>query len=247
MAKTGIVNWEEVDSPRTGSSSTGQNDRPKPTFLRLKANEQYVIRPLAKPMEVWKYFTQLNGGTRSAIVEDAEQCPVAKSHPDLEAKQKFAINVIDRSDGELKVLEAPPSVFWGMRDWAKMTKKKPGGSDVGGDFCISVQLPPGKNRMQTKYSIQFIEPTPLTDEEKKMAMEDPGLWDLEKVYKPHTPEEIERLLFGTVTDNPESSSDGESKADDDVFENENKAQVQSEPEAEPKTEAVVAKDEDLAW
>ena len=210
---TGIVDWKEVDPPKAASG-----DKRQIVFKRLTSGQSHVVRPVHKPMAVYKYYVNEGGKTKSAIVADPEVCPVREKHPDLKPSLRYAINVIDREDGELKVLEGPPTVFRAFRKWYEKTSKAPGG-EKGGDFGIDVE---GKG-LKTKYDCQFVESTPFTEEELNMIKKDPGLYKLPDIYKPHSPEDIERILFSDDTgDNRnsgenKSSSKSDSSGNDDLF------------------------------
>ena len=215
MSKTTEVSWEDVESPALQASAGG--DSKKTVYLRLPPGSAgnpnvYTVRPVAKVMAIYRYFKENKGKNRSVIVDDPESCPVRERHSELEPKLRYAINVIDRADGEIKVLEAPPSVFKGFKEWYKRTKKAPGG-EKGGDFSISVELPQNGDKRQTKYSCMYLDPTPFTEDEIK-RFQSGGLYNLNDVYKPNASKQIEEILFG---DNPDEayrtgtgSSSGES-------------------------------------
>jgi len=216
---TGIVDWKEIDPPKQFSG-----DKRQVVYKRLTSGQSHRVRPVHKPMAVWKYYVSEGGKTKSVIVADPEVCPVLEKHPDLKPSLRYAINVIDREDGELKVLEGPPTVFRAFRKWYEKTSKPPGG-EKGGDFGIDVE---GKG-LQTKYDCQFIEAAPFTEEEMNMIQKDPGLYKLPDIYKPHSPEEIERILFSddsgdnsnrSDSNRTDTSSKPESSGNDDLFDEE---------------------------
>lgn len=220
MSKTGIVDWAEIDPPQ--SSSGGGENSGGVKYLRLEPGKSYIVRPVHKPMAVYKYFNNLNGKFRFAVVGDPENCPVRRDHQDLEPTLKYAINVIDRADGEIKVLEAPPSVFRGFRKWHEKTSKNPG-SETGGDFGIDVEIPKGATKRQTRYDCQFVEPTPFSADEMKLIKGEVdgkhGLYNLPEIYKPMDSEKIEKMLFdenfGSKED--DSGSSGGGGDDKDLF------------------------------
>jgi len=182
---TGIVDWKQVDLPR------GSGDGSQVIFKKLESGKSHRIRPVHKPMEIYKYYVSGEKRTRSAIVKDPDKCLVRENHPDLKPSLRYAINVIDREDEQLKVMEGPPTVFRAFRKWFEATGKAPGG-EKGGDWVIDVE---GKG-LQTRYTCQFVESTEFTEEEIKKIDKGKGLWELPKIYAPHSPEDIERLLYG---------------------------------------------------
>lgn len=184
---TGIVNWDQVEPSRGGDGEKQQVD-----YKTLESGgKPNRIRPVYKPMLVYKYYVQDDKRTRSAIVADPDTCSVKEKHADLKPSLRYAINILDRDDGDkLKVYEGPPTVFRALRQWFEATGKTPGG-EKGGDFVISKE---GKG-LQTRYTCQFVEPTPFTEEQIEM-IKSKKIYDLPKIYAPHPPDVIEKLLYG---------------------------------------------------
>lgn len=190
----GLVDWQDVD-PKP--QSAGDN---KDKYLRLEAGKKYRIRPCGKPLQIHRYYvTDATGKTRSAITEDPKTCIIKQKYPNEEAKPRYAINVIDRADGKIKILEAPPSVFRPMKEWAEATSKDPGGID-GADFAVSVEVPNGDKR-RTIYKTMALVPTILSEEEVTYVKGNKH--KLPEIYKPTPQDKIESVLFG-----PSPSSGG---------------------------------------
>jgi len=227
---TELVSWDDVvGGDKSGNISGGGG---KGIFLKLQAGRTYRVRPVGKPIEIWKYFSNKDGQNRSAITADPESCPVRQKY-NLEPKRKYAINVIDREDSRLKVMEGPISVFTGFKDWYVASKKNPGGKD-GGDFNIKIVLPPNGDKKKTKYIVTFIEPCPFTAEEKTM-IDEQGLHKLEVIFKPDDAETIEKKLFGKIE--PKSETVGEGFVV--------KSQPAQQPEATQTTKAKVSESLDF--
>ena len=107
----------------------------KPMYLWLKSGNKYRIRPLLLPIEFYKYFNRKDGRARFAICDDPATCPVAAKHTELQKpSSRYAIYVIDRSDQQVKIMEAPRSVFSPMRQRYETNGKKPGGGADGSDW-----------------------------------------------------------------------------------------------------------------
>ena len=190
MAK-GFLSWGDVALERKGKGSSGKDE-----YLWLKSGNKYKVRTVHKAVHFWKYFHRDDQGRlRTAITEDPRTCPIAATHPGLaeKASERYAIYVIDRSDQQVKIMEAPRSVFSPMRQRYETNGKKPGGGADGSDWEIQV-VGAGIN---TRYTTIYIEDTPLTkDEITKLKVELDGDKDkLKKIYAVHTPEEIEKRLF----------------------------------------------------
>lgn len=186
----GLVDWTKVDPKPEGNGSSN-----KDIYLRLEAGKKYRIRPVGKPMEVNRYYVPdaATGKTRSAITADPKTCIIRQKYPNIQPKLRYAVNVIDRADGKIKVLEAPPSIFRSMRQWAEATGKDPGGSE-GADFSISVEIPAGADKRRTTYPTAALVPTPFTEDE--LAMIRSSGHKLSKIYEPTPRDKIESILFG---------------------------------------------------
>lgn len=184
----GLVDWNNVDpKPQTAGNN-------KDNYLRLEAGKKYRIRPCGKPLEVNRYYIpDATGKTRSAITEDPKTCIIHQKYPTQTAKLRYAIKVIDRADNKVKILEAPPSVFRPMREWAEATGKDPGGID-GADFAITVEVPSGGDKRRTVYKTMALVPTMLSEEEVTMVKGSQP--KLAEIYKATPQDKIEAVLFG---------------------------------------------------
>lgn len=183
------VSWDSIKK-----SSEGNKDFPE--YLKLASGQTYKIRPLFSPVTFFKYFVKdSKGNARQAICADPNTCPVKDRHPDLEkAKRRFAVYVIDRADGKVKILESGVTVFRPFGERLELTGKNPGGGKDGSDWYIKVE----GSKMQTKYSVGYLKDTPLTESEIALVKEalDGDKEKLQKLYKADTPQEIEKKLFG---------------------------------------------------
>jgi hypothetical protein len=172
-----IINWNEFDNSK--KSKSGEEIR----RLRLESGKTYKVRFVGPPIQYLKYFV----AGRSAICADKESCPVRAKY-NIEPSTRYAINVIDREDGQLKILECPPTVLNPVATWMRGTNQDPGGKN-GPDFFIQVK---GKAKM-TRYEVSALQVTPLTEDEKEYVRD--NIYDLEKIYKATDPDEIENRLF----------------------------------------------------
>lgn len=190
----GVIDWGDF-TPNSGNKRNGD----KLSFLWLKSGNTYRVRPVAKPVIFYKYFYRKDGKLRTAICEDPNSCPVKVAHPELEIpNERFAILVIDRADGELKVMEFPKSVFMSIKAWNEATGQNPGG-EQGVDWAIQIT---GQGKTNTKYTVTATKITPFSNEEKEMIIKviknkdgTPSNY-LENMFKAHTTEQIEKRLFG---------------------------------------------------
>ena len=204
--KNGYVDWNDISGEKTKSASA------ETTFLWLTKTGKYTIRPIHKCIPVFKYFHQDSKGQwRNAVCEDPDTCTMRQKHPELNAPtEKYAIYVIDRADGKIKVLEAPKSVFVPFKKRFEATGKEPGHSKDGSDWIVEVE----GSGQKKKYSSIYLEDTPLTtDEKEKIETEWQGdKQKLRKIYKAHTEEEIEKRLFGEWESKPSELKNDENKS-----------------------------------
>ncbi len=101
--------------------------------------------------------------------------------------------MIDRADGEVKVLEAPAGVFRDFRNFYNANGIDPGGND-GVDFMIEVK---GEGLM-TRYVVSYkVKPAPFTaDEKKKITFARENGYVLDEIFKATPVDKIESVLFG---------------------------------------------------
>jgi len=185
----GVVDWTSI-SNNDKSNSNGV------AYIRLETGKSYRIRPVGKPYRIYQYFIERNAdqgkGFAKAYTEDADNCVVFKKTGE-KARERFAVNVIDRSDGKLKVLEGAVTIFKQMAVWSKSTGLDPGTKD-GGDFAITVECP-GNIKKNTRYQCQFLSPVAFTKDETDMIKKQ-GLYKLDEIFKPTPQSEIMQKLFG---------------------------------------------------
>jgi len=228
----GYLEWSDI--PENESKSTQK----KHEYLWLKSGKKYRVRPVHYAVPLFKYFHRdAKGMLRTALCPDPDKCEVALAHPELKKpSRRYAIYVIDREDGKLKIMEGPKSVFLPLKKRFEATGKNPGGSDTGGDWQIEIT---GKGQKNTTYSVVFLEDTPLSGEEKQLVkevMEDEKRL-FKNIYKVNTPEEIEKRLFGEY-----ENKDNDSKSSTAFIENNN-----SQDDSSPTDSSPPADSEDFNW
>jgi hypothetical protein len=189
-----IVDWGNIPSGGRNNSGAkgggGMNDK----FLKLSQGD-FRIRPVGKPVQFHAYYIQNPTNPKSfirAFTENPDDCVIRRKH-NIEPKLRYAMNVIDRKDGKLKVMEAPASVFERIQEWGRVAQQDPGKTG-GADFAIKVTLPPDGDRRRTNYETTPIMQSPFTVEEQEMIKR-VGLHNLEEIFKPTPQNEIEAKLF----------------------------------------------------
>ena len=85
------VSWGDID----------KKPEPKYPFLRLSRDSEFKVRLLGLPIQVRKAYIN----TQSYILDDNQD--TGNIRPTL----RFAVNIIDRADGKIKIMEAPAQVF----------------------------------------------------------------------------------------------------------------------------------------
>ncbi len=195
------VEWGDLvsGSKNLGRSGSGGKDD---KFLKLEGGKQYVIRPVHKAYVFYAYYIQDAKNSkkfRRAITEDPDNCVVKAKHG-VDAKRRFAVNVFDRADGKLKIMEAPNSVFEAIARWGKAAKTDPGGRN-GADFMIDVVIPSDGDKRRTEYKVTPVGPVSLTKEEIEFITTH-KVYDLPEIFKPTPQSEIENKLFGEESDSP---------------------------------------------
>lgn len=178
-----------------GSKQSNGDDKRLP-FLYLKEGK-YTVRLLKKPVVVGKYFAKNKDGKTVVIVisdKNINDCPLQKKYPERlknKASLRYGVKVIDRSDGKIKVMEFPYTVFKYICEYSNHHEVDPGAKD-GADFTISVNP---KAKGTDRYTVMFDGMSTLTNDEIKMYKETEDV-SLENIYKIDTPEEVEKKLFG---------------------------------------------------
>jgi hypothetical protein len=196
----GLINWDQVDNsaknkPRNSKGGSYQNDK----ILKLAAGHTYRVRPVGGPIQFYAYYVANPSDpkrTNRAITADPVNCIIRQKY-NVEAKLRYAVNVIDREDGKLKIMEAPPSVFEVIKQWSKATGFNPGSKD-GADFTIAVNLPAGGEKKRTEYTTTPLIQVPFTASEIEMLKKQ-GLYDLEENFKATPQDEIEAKLYPNST------------------------------------------------
>lgn len=105
-------------------------------------------------------------------------------------RETYAIHVLDRRDGIIKILEKGNSIFKHLGKYKKLTNVDPSGKTAP-DFIISVEWP-GGNKMQAKYTVT---PMPTSSELTAGEIDNfkKNLVKLDEMYKSTSLEKIAEL------------------------------------------------------
>jgi len=200
LAESG--NWDEdfkVDEngKRAGASSSN-GTQGKAQYVKWDKTGDYTIRLVGPHIKCRKHFKPY-----IAIVQDDEKGIDPAWQAGFFPQQRFAINVIDRADGKLKILEKPWSVFEHFANYKSIFKKDPAaikgvaGADYDGpNFLVKVTIPMGPdgkpNLLKTEYAVVHLEAAPLTAEERQM-IKTQKLWPIKEIYKSTSAEKMKEM------------------------------------------------------
>lgn len=172
----------EIDWNSLGGMKEGGNRR-KTNFLKFESGKMYTIRPVGKAYQFYKFFHRTPDGPRSVCVEidDVNKASAILSEhfgTEIKPQHRFAVNVIDREDNLIKIMECGMTVFKPFAVWSKGNNTHIGGKGAG-DWIVQVEGD-GLNR---KYACSYLRPSPLSDDEIKRLKEGGEMYNIREIYK----------------------------------------------------------------
>ena len=182
----------KVDWGSIGSGDKEQR-KSKLQFIKFESGKGKTFRPIGGAVEFTKFF--VNG---RAVVVDSPYADEASARMEAQSGQKhpprtrFAINVIDREDGQIRILEGGPSIFKHFANWSKLNQGAPPGGRAGMDWSV---MPEGEG-LNREYSTMPICPAPLSQDEIKLANETKEKYTLTDVFAGCSMEEVVDKAFG---------------------------------------------------
>ena len=157
-----VGNWDS-DFPPDNKGGDGKKAGRIP-FMKFDKPGNYTIRLIGnhvKFLQHWQPFTERV--ITHPDYKDEDPAWQAKFYP----RVNFAIHIIDRADGKLKILSKGRSLFKQFASYKVVNDINPAGKD-GPDWVITVEWPNG-NKMQAKYGATAkAKPSPFTAEEIEM-------------------------------------------------------------------------------
>ncbi|KKN30386.1 hypothetical protein LCGC14_0834590 [marine sediment metagenome] len=186
-------------------NNVGGKDREKTRFVKFTDGKTVNCRPIGTVVEFIKFFIKSPNGNRSICVElaDADQAATVLSQhsgQQYTPQHRYAMNVLNREDGQIYVLEVGSSIFKHFANWATAAKQQPG-SNAGGDWSIYAE----GNGKQRRYTTTFIKNTPVVEAERKTIKEAGGVYTLkgEKSVFPSVPlDQLIEKAFGESSGQP---------------------------------------------
>lgn len=168
-----VGSWD-TDFPADDNSQN--NDRKKIEWMGFPKPGSYTVRLVGKYVKFlrhWKPFT--DRVITHPDYKDEDPAWQAGFYP----RRTFAVHVIDRTDGKLKILEKGSSIFKYFSRFKTINDIDPGGKEAP-NFTITVEWP-GGNKSAAKYTVMASQKAaPLTEEEREMVKENKAA--LTKIY-----------------------------------------------------------------
>lgn len=211
------LNWDKinVDNSKVKSkNSSNDGDRRSLKYITLgkkAVGKEYIVRPIKNPVGFYKAVIQTPDGRWNNVVvemDDEGGDTHVRNHPlylnhNVPFSARYAINVIDRADGEVKILEGGVSIFEAFSKFNEMTERSPGAKE-GADFKIEVTGKKGKDY----YKVNMHAKTVLGADEVDQIKEQGGIYKLQDIYKP-TPDEKWKKLVAQLDGGEEQNSPSE--------------------------------------
>jgi hypothetical protein len=166
-------------------------------FLNVKPGCKLIVRLIDDPVRIVKIFSN---DRICAMLENEDVGKSLKSKYPTQLSNvniRFACWCIDRVDNTMKILDMPVSVARTLGNRKKLVGKEIAGIAEGCDWSITTN---GKQGMDVRYDVVYLEETPLSGAEREMVVdhksEKTGHFDLTKIFNSCSFEEAEEKLFG---------------------------------------------------
>ncbi|MFA7219429.1 MAG: hypothetical protein WC119_02915 [Synergistaceae bacterium] len=161
-----VGSWDTDFPPEEekNKGNSNRNNRDRIPFMTFDKPGDYTIRLVGNHVRFWRHWQPFTQRVISHInYKDEDPAWQAGFYP----RETFAIHIIDRADGKLKILEKGRSLFKQFARYKIVNGENPAGKE-GPDWVITVEWPNG-NKRQAKYSATATSKTSVfTDEEIEM-------------------------------------------------------------------------------
>lgn len=161
-----VGSWDTDFPPEEekNKGNSNKSNRDRIPFMAFDKPGDYTIRLVGNHVRFWRHWQPFTQRVISHInYKDEDPAWQAGFYP----RETFAIHIIDRADGKLKILEKGRSLFKQFARYKIVNGKNPAGKE-GPDWVITVEWPNG-NKRQAKYSATATSKTSVfTDEEIEM-------------------------------------------------------------------------------
>lgn len=189
----------EVDwSSMGGQKNSGNGNRVQ--FIKFQPDKGKTLRPVGKAVSFYKFFIP---STKKSVVVDPEHRNEAAAKlsahfgQEIKPSLKYAINVIDREDNQVKILEGGQQIFEHFANWSMGNGGIPPGGNQGMDWQI-IATGAGLAR---KYIPTPLRQTPLTTQEIDKLKSLKEHYSLKEVYKGVPMSDLLDKATGNSSDN----------------------------------------------
>ena len=170
------VDWTSLG----GRAAAGGGKARGSKYLKFEKDHVYTIRLVGQAVEFCKFY--LPKYRKSVYVEPEDKDAAAKvlervTGTAIAPTQRFAVNVIDRADGNVKILEGGWSIFKFFANWAKVHSSHPGGKG-GFNWTISAE----GDGMQRRYTTMPSDAAPFSEDEVAMIKKKGSLFPLKEEF-----------------------------------------------------------------
>jgi hypothetical protein len=163
MATKFDMSWGDVTSNNNGG--------PTASYLRLQTGEN-KMRVVSAPSKIELHWEEAIDGSKKRIVCIGAKCPICKKGKTPQIR--FQVKVLDRADGEVKILECGKQIISAIKNYAV-------DPEYGDPTKYDIKIKKEGSGRDTKYSIL---PSPnkgdLTEEELTKVEESPTIAEINK-------------------------------------------------------------------
>lgn len=195
------LDWNNLPPPSKNKTTAGRR-----SFVKFESGKAKVVRPIGKAVQFYKMYVNNRSITVDPEFKDkARDVLSAKAGEEVIPKHRFAINVIDRDDGQIKILEGGTRIFNNFANWSKANNNVAPGGNSGWDWSI---LPEGE-KLSRQYTVTPVRPAPFSNEESAKAKAELANFSLTEFFKGCPVDELVDRAYGDGRDaGPEPASGG---------------------------------------
>lgn len=185
------MSWSEI----TNGSGSGASSGEKVNYLKTPVGITKIRIVDAEPKSRWTHWIQAaNGGTGMSVGCPGKGCPVCaiisadrkiKATPRYSSAKSHALNVIDRKDGSIALMDKGNSIFGQIVD---IMGQMP--DVMSYDLTITRR---GEKKEATYTVIPCFPPTPITEAERALVK-----YDVDLLTKPFTIAQTQMFMDGAM-------------------------------------------------
>lgn len=199
------MSWLELKNTESANSNRPQGD--KPNYIKFPVGTTPIRVIDEEPLSRWTHWIpQANGGKGLSVTCIGKQgCPVCQAmaadkaaniKTRYSARKLHAINVIDKRDGKVGIVDQSNKFFESL-----LTIMEQMGDLRNYDVSVTRK---GTGFNDTEYTIlPKFPPTPMTSSEMELQK-----YNLEEIYAPFTASEIVRFMNGATIEEVVKERDG---------------------------------------